>query len=247
MSVIAHSPDHQRLIRQLDAISVLGAEDRDVLATLPLNIRSITENSDIVSRGDRPSSCCLILEGFTCRYNILASGQRQIFSFHVPGDIPDLQSLHIEVMDHSLGALTPCRVAFIPHAAIDELLRTRPRIARAFWRETLIDAAIFREWLASVGRRTAYQSVAHLICEIYVQLLAVGLAGGLNFELPITQEELGDALGLSAVHINRVLQELKVARVIASNRRQIVIIDWERLKAAGDFDPGYLHLRHDEL
>jgi CRP-like cAMP-binding protein len=196
-----------------------------------------------VKEGDRPLDCCLIVQGFVARYKLLGEGQRQIFSFHIPGDIPDIQSLHLEVMDHSLGALTPCRVAYIPHQSLNELILRHPNLGSAFWRDTLIDAAVFREWLAGVGRRTAYQRIAHLICELYVRLQAVGLAEEWSFELPITQVEMADALGLSSVHVNRVLQDLRREGLIVSRSPVTAIADWERLQVAGDFDPGYLHLR----
>ena len=235
--------EHARLIRKLETIAELSPADREALSRLPLRIELIAENNDIVREGDSPSDCCLILDGFVARYKVLGEGQRQIFSFHIPGDIPDVHSLHLEIMDHSLGALTRCRVAYIPHSVMMDLIEKHPRLAWAFWRDTLIDAAVFREWLAGVGRRSAHQRIAHLFCEVYVRLRAVGLADELKFELPITQVELADALGLSSVHVNRVLQDLRKEGLIASTATSTQIRDWERLKAAGDFDPAYLHLR----
>ena len=235
--------EHARLIRKLETITEVSSADREALSRLPLRVELIAENNDIVHEGDTPSDCCLILDGFVARYKLLGQGQRQIFSFHIPGDIPDVHSLHLEVMDHSLGALTRCRVAFIPHNAMMNLIEKHPRLAWAFWRDTLIDAAVFREWLAGVGRRSAHQRIAHLFCEVYIRLRSVGLADELKFELPITQVELADALGLSSVHVNRVLQDLRREGLIVSTATSTQISDWERLKAAGDFDPGYLHLR----
>ena len=235
--------EHARLIRKLETIAELSSAEREAISRLPLRVEPIAENNDIVREGDSPSDCCLILEGFVARYKLLGQGQRQIFSFHIPGDIPDLQSLHLQIMDHSLGALTNCRVAFIPHQAMFDLINKQPRLTSVFWRDTLIDAAVFREWLAGVGRRSAHQRIAHLFCEVYVRLRSVGLADDWRFELPITQVELADALGLSSVHVNRVLQDLRRDGLIASTASSTQIRDWERLKAAGDFDPAYLHLR----
>lgn len=235
--------EHARLIRKLETITELSSSDREAISRLPLRVELIAENNDIVREGEAPSDCCLILEGFVARYKLLGQGQRQIFSFHIPGDIPDLQSLHLEIMDHSLGALTRCRVAFIPHQAMHQLIEKQPRLASVFWRDTLIDAAVFREWLAGVGRRSAHQRIAHLFCEVYVRLRSVGLADEWRFELPITQVELADALGLSSVHVNRVLQDLRRDGLIASSATSTQIRDWDRLKAAGDFDLAYLHLR----
>lgn len=241
------STEHERLIRKLSTIVKLSSADKADLAALPLNVRLVAADVDIVREGERPTQCCLLLDGFACRYKILPNGGRQIFSFHIPGDIPDLQTLHVEVMDHSLGTLVPTRVAFIPHAALSELMARNPNILAACWRDTLIDAAVFREWLAGVGRRTAYQRIAHLLCELAVRLQSVGLGDPDGFELRVTQAELGDSLGLSTVHVNRVLQDLRSEALIASRGRYMAIRDWEGLKSAGEFDPNYLHMRQSPV
>ena len=239
-------PELRFLIAKLRSIAELPNSSEQALLALPFRVRSFAENTDIVRQGDRPGECALLLDGFACRYKVLGEGQRQIMSFHIPGDIPDLQSLHLPVMDHSLMALTPTKLAFIPHLALNDLTRTYPEITVAFWRDTLIDASVFREWLAGVGRRTAHQRVAHVICEVYVRMRSVGLAEKGGFPLPVTQAELGDSLGLSTVHVNRVLQDLRRDGLISSKGRFVVIEDWEQLKAAGDFEAGYLHLRMAE-
>lgn len=231
------------LIAKLRAIAALPNSAEQALLALPFRLKSFAENTDIVRQGDRPGECAVLVEGFACRYKLLGEGQRQIMSFHIPGDMPDLQSLHLPVMDHSLMALTPTKLAFVPHLALNEITRTYPEIAAAFWRDTLIDAAVFREWLAGVGRRTAHQRIAHVICEVYVRLRSVGLTQNGSFQLPVTQAELGDSLGLSTVHVNRVLQDLRRDGLISSKGRFVVIENWEELKAAGDFDAGYLHLK----
>jgi CRP-like cAMP-binding protein len=239
--------EHERLIRKLESIAKLNDTERRALGALPLRIRKYADNDDIVQQGDMPGDCCLIVEGFVCRYKLLGRGQRQIVSFHIPGDVPDFQSLHLEVMDHSLGALSPCSVAFIPHAAVKELMQNQPGLAAAFWRDTLIDASIFREWLCGVGRRSAYERIAHLIAEMFVKYEAVGLTRNGSFELPITQAEYGDALGLSTVHVNRSLQALRKQGLIVSKGSRTQILDWEGLKKAGDFDPLYLHMHPHNL
>jgi CRP-like cAMP-binding protein len=195
-----------------------------------------------VREGDRPSECCLVVEGFTCRYKFTAEGKRQIFSFHIPGDIPDLQSLHLKVMDHSLMTLTPCKLAFVPHQSLTGLMRRCPRVADVMWRDTLIDAAIFREWMIGMGRRSAYTRIAHVLCEVLVKMRSVGLANGHGCELPLTQAELGDALGLSTVHVNRSLQELRGDGLIELRGGSLTVLNWDGLKKAGEFDPTYLHL-----
>lgn len=236
------SPDHLRLIRKLSLWGDLGAEDRYALARLPLHVRECPENADIIREGETASECCLVLEGLVCRYRLLSGGARQILSFHPPGDVVDFQSLFLRARDHSIGALTPSRLAAIPHAALHDLLETRPGVARAFWRETLVDAAIARSWLAGVGRRNARQRLAHMICELFVRTRVIDMGQSDGFDLAATQPELGDCLGLSAVHVNRVFQELKRDGLISSQGRFIRILDWEGLRRAADFDATYLHL-----
>ncbi|HVI30839.1 Crp/Fnr family transcriptional regulator [Phenylobacterium sp.] len=231
------------LIAKLRSIAELPDSAEQALLALPFRLKTFAENTDIVRQGDRPGECAVLVEGFACRYKLLGEGQRQIMSFHIPGDMPDLQSLHLPVMDHSLMALTRTKLAFVPHLALNEITRTYPEITVAFWRDTLIDAAVFREWLAGVGRRTAHQRIAHVICEVYVRMRAMRLTENGSFQLPVTQAELGDSLGLSTVHVNRVLQDLRRDRLISSKGRFVVIENWELLQAAGDFDVSYLHLK----
>jgi CRP-like cAMP-binding protein len=235
-------PEHNVLIRKLQSIGPLADDERDCVLDLPLSIKEVGPDQDIVREGDRPSECCLVIEGFTCRYKLTADGKRQIFSFHTPGDIPDLQSLHLRVMDHSLKTITPCKVAFMPHDSITRLTRRCPRVADILWRDTLVDAAVFREWMISIGRRSAYTRIAHLLCEVFARLRAVGLTNGYECEFPITQNEIGDALGLSTVHVNRSLQELRADGLIELRRNTLTILDWDGFKKAGEFDPMYLHL-----
>jgi CRP-like cAMP-binding protein len=236
-------PERSRLIRKLRSIADLSPEDEQAVFGLPMTFRSLGPDQDIVREGDRPSQCCLVVEGFACRYKLLPGGKRQIMSFHIAGDIPDLQSLYLDVMDHSLGTLVACRIALISHDSLREVARGCPGIGAAFWRDTLIDAAVFREWMVGLGRRDAYGRIAHLFCEMFVRLKAVGLADGETYDLPITQAELGDALGLSTVHVNRVLQELRANGLIRSQGRLHTVLDWPGLSRAGQFDPTYLHLR----
>jgi CRP-like cAMP-binding protein len=236
------SPEHARLIRKLETIAVLSNAEKQAIAGIPLRLKSFEEDTDLSREGEAPTECCLVIDGLVCRYKVLGAGQRQIMSLHLPGDIPDLQSLHLGVLDHSLGSLTAGRAAYLPHAAVRDLTDRFPNITAAFWRDTLIDAAVSREWLAGIGRRTAHQRVAHLICEVFVRSRALHLVEERLFELPVTQAELGDALGLSTVHVNRVLQDLRRDDLITWRGKSILVKDWERLSLAGDFDPGYLHL-----
>jgi CRP-like cAMP-binding protein len=149
-------------------------------------------------------------------------------------------------MDHSLMTLTPSRLAFISHESLTELMHRCPRIAGVMWRDTLIDAAVFREWMIGIGRRSAEARIAHILCEILVRMRAVGLSNGDACELPITQAELGDALGLSTVHVNRSLQELRADGLMELQRGTLTILNWDGFKKAGEFDTAYLHLREQE-
>jgi len=231
------------LIRRLESIAPVSDEERQAIAALPITVRDLRADQDILRDQDRPSQCCVILEGFACRYKLLPGGRRQIVSFHIPGDIPDLQSLHLEIMDHNLGTVVPSKVAFIPHETVRLFLRAHSRIADVFWRDTLIDAAVFREWVVNVGRREAYGRIAHVLCEVYVRLRAVGLVNGQSYLMPVTQAELGDATGMSTVHVNRTLQELRRDGLISTPRSgQVVIESWDGLQKAGEFDQTYLHL-----
>ena len=229
------------LFRKLRSISPLSDDEKHCLLTLPHSMKSVGPDQDVVREGQRPTECCLVVEGFVCRYKLTAEGKRQIFSFHIPGDIPDLQSLHIEVMDHSLATLTPSKLAFIPHEGLKKLMHRCPRIADVLWRDTLIDAAVFREWMIGIGRRSAETRIAHVLCEVLVRMRAVGLADGHGCDLPVTQNEIGDALGLSTVHVNRCLQELRGKGLIELRGGALTVLDWKGLKEAGEFDTSYLH------
>lgn len=231
-----------RLVRQLKSIAFVSQAEIDAIGTLPFRTRSVAENRDIVREGDRPTESCLVLDGLVCRYKMVMDGRRQILSLHFAGDMPDLQSLHLDAMDHGLSALTPARLAFVPHDALRETIRRLPRLADIFTRHALIDASIFREWIANIGRRPARERVAHMFCEVYTRMHALGIVDQDSFKLPMTQAELGDATGLSSVHINRTLQSLRKDGLISTHGDVHTVSNWERLRELGDFDPAYLHL-----
>ncbi|MGF9757070.1 Crp/Fnr family transcriptional regulator [Microvirga sp. 0TCS3.31] len=239
-------PDYNPMIRKIESIFTLNDDERQALQSLPMQVMAIKADQDIVREGDRPSRSCLILSGFACTYKVTAQGKRQIVSFNLPGDVPDLQSLHLKVLDNSVGTISPCSVGFIPHEALRDVCTRYPRIAAAFWRETLIDAAIFREWVMNVGRRETYNRMAHVLCELLVRLRAVGLAEGYSCDLPITQAEFADAIGVTNVHVNRVLQQLRADGLIELSGDRLNILDWEKLKQVGEFDPTYLHLEDEQ-
>lgn len=231
----------EHLVRKLETFSALSDSERQAVRTMFSGARRCSAGEDIVTEGEMPSSVSLIVEGLACRYRTMPDGRRQIMSFHITGDLVDLHGLVLGTMDHSVGCLTPCRLVTAPHQKLHELLEQHPRLARALWRDTLVDGAVWREWLVGMGRRSAYSRIAHLLCEVMARMMAVGLADGQSCDLPLTQQELADSLGLSLVHVNRVLQRLRASGLVSLGRGALKVHDWEGLKQAGGFDPGYLH------
>jgi CRP-like cAMP-binding protein len=245
MSVPDLHPTFEKLVRRLERRSPLGEEDRRALLSLPHSVRRLAAGAHIIRDGDPAEHCSLILSGFAYRYKITGEGGRQIISFHVAAEFVDLQNSLLGIADHSVQMLTDAEIALIPANAIQDLAMTRPAIARTLWIDTLIDASIFREWVVNVGRRDSRARIAHLLCEFSLRLEAAGLASNHHYELPMTQEQLADAVGLTSVHVNRVLKQLGEEGLIRRDRRSIVIEDWSRMRAAGDFNERYLH--HDAM
>ncbi|MBR0750931.1 Crp/Fnr family transcriptional regulator [Bradyrhizobium jicamae] len=229
------------LLTKLTVSNRLDGEDVQAISRLPIRLRHLQAQEMIIADGAQSEDCCLIAEGFAFRAKSTIDGSRQVLSLHIPGEVPDLQSLHLHIMDHDLMALTPCTVGFIAHDALKALNTARPSVAAAFWRESLIDAAIFREWIVNVGRRSATARMAHLFVEMHQRLKAVGRTHEGEFAFPITQADLADCLGLSTVHVNRVLQTLRRDGVLAVNRADYHILDMDKMSDIGGFDPTYLH------
>lgn len=233
------------LILKYRARDKLSEEERGVLEDAIVDVRDIGPDQDLVRQGSRPTASTLLLDGYTIRYHDLASGKRQISAVHVTGDFLDLHSFLIRRMDHSVATLSPCQVAMVPHARLREITEKYPHLTRILWLSTLIDAAIHREWVVSMGRRSAVARLAHLVCELYVRLQQVGGTDGQRFHFPVTQVELGDILGLSVVHVNRSLQDLRAGGAVSWHDEQICVRDWDRLKQIAEFDDDYLHLLHE--
>jgi CRP-like cAMP-binding protein len=229
-------------LRKLEVRDVVSAEEKQALIACAADEVLFPAGADLVREGDRPDTSMLVLDGFTSRYRDAPDGTRQITAIHIPGDFVDLHSLLLKEMDHSVGALSACHVVRFPHARLTRLTETHPHLTRLLWLMTLIDASIHREWLAAAAR-TAPEQIAHLICELYVRLGVTGLiAPDQSFALPLTQTELGEALGLSAVHVNRSLQQLRSEDLFIWQNQTIRILDWAGLRHRASFDPRYLHL-----
>ena len=235
--------DAHPFVRKLQSIALftLSDDERAALYALPMQIAHVDAYQDIERERDRPSRCFALLDGFASTYKTTRTGKRQVMAYHVPGDVPDLQSLHLKVLDNSVSTISPCRVGFVQHDAMRALFQAHPRIGLAFWRMTLIDAALMREWMLNIGRREAYARMAHLFCELITRLEAVGLVVDRTCPLPMTQPELADALGITPVHANRTLRDLKAAELVTLRSRRLAVDDWEGLKTTAEFDPAYLH------
>lgn len=231
----------RKLVSAGESRNALPADDRDLVLSVCDDVRPCGARRDIISEGDRPDHFHLMIEGWSCRYKILPDGSRQITAFLVPGDFCDVHVTLFDQMDHNIGALSDSRVAFISRAQMTRLME-RPRIARALWWSGLVDEAVLRSWIVNLGRRDAFERVGHLICEMHARLRNVGLAQDGGFTMPLTQEELGDATGLTPVHVNRTLRRLREEQLATFSRQRIFIPDVGILREAVSFDPNYLHL-----
>jgi CRP-like cAMP-binding protein len=232
----------ERVLRRLETRSPLEQDDRDAIRGLPFVYRTLEPAAYLVREGEPPEMCALLLRGFAHRHKVTGDGQRQIMSVHMPGEFLDLQNSFLEVADHNVQALTRCEVAMVPVPALRSLALDHPRVGRAMWIDTLIDAAIFREWIVNVGRRDSISRIAHLLCEFALRLEAAGLAADHRYEMPMTQEQIADCTGLTPVHVNRVLKELGRQGLIDREKRSVSLIQWDRLQQIGDFNTRYLHM-----
>ena len=237
------------LTRKLELFGDLHDDDKRALDEVIESRERLDAHQDIIREGDQPSDVHLVLEGVACRYKILPDGRRSIFAFLIPGDFCDLNVFILKTMDHSIATVSPCTIVRIPRGRVLSLSE-RPAIARALWWTTLVDEAVLREWLVNMGQRSAENSIAHLFCELHLRLRSVGLSNGGEFTFPLTQAELADTMGLSAVHVNRSLQSLRAQGLITLRSGRLVILDVDRLGASCQFNSNYLHLqagKRDEI
>ncbi|MES2445376.1 MAG: Crp/Fnr family transcriptional regulator [Pseudomonadota bacterium] len=230
------------MAKRLGRGAALTSDDCAAVLAMPHVAREFEAGQYLLREGDRPKYCSFMLSGFTYRHKFVGDGGRQIVSIHIPGDFIDLQNMLLDTADHNIQALTGSVVAQVDVEVVAAHSFAHPGLGRGFWRESLVEASIFREWVANIGRRDARSRTAHLLCELATRREAAGLGARDTFELPMTQEQLGDALGLTAVHVNRTLKALHDDGLITRSKRSVSIADWARLRDTADFTSGYLHL-----
>jgi CRP-like cAMP-binding protein len=235
------------LVRKLNNHVALGDDDKNALLDLPHTVRDLKATAYIVREGEVPGACAILLEGFAFRQKLVDDGARQILSIQIPGDALDMQHLFLDCADHNVQALTDVKVAMVPRAALRTIAMVRPTVAQAFATNQQVEASISREWLLNVGRRDARRRVAHLLCEVAIRLEGQLLVPDYGYELPMSQEQLGDATGLTAVHVNRTLMALEKEGLITRVKRRIHVPNWANLKRAAGFSTIYLHLGQQEI
>jgi CRP-like cAMP-binding protein len=229
------------LARRWSRRSPLSEEDRKALLSLPFTRKTYGKDAYIVREGEHPTESAVLLQGMAFRQKLLRDGARQIISFHIPTEFVDLQNSLLGTADHSVQSLNRAVLATIPRSALIELADARPAIRMAMWIDTLVDSSIFREWVVNVGRRDSRARIAHLLCELVVRMRRVDSGNGEMFDFPVTQEQLADATGLTAVHTNRTLQSLRKDGLIQLTGKSLAVLDWDGLCEVGDFDELYLH------
>ncbi len=231
------------MVRKLDLWKPLAANDREAILGLSFTLRVLCAGQYLVWDGDRPQHSLVLLSGFAVGHKVAGNGGRQITSIHMNGDIIDLQNSLLGIADHNVQMLSASQVAMIPVDAMRELAFRCPTVGMALWYETLVEASILHEWILNIGRRDARTRIAHLLCEFAMRLEVAELGEATVYELPITQEQLADAVALTSVHVNRTLKRLETDGFIRRTKRMISISDWHALAKVADFEPRYLHLQ----
>lgn len=237
----------QALVKKFESHIALNPDDRRALLSLPITVKEIPAGGYVVREFDRPGPCQVLIDGFAIRAKLSADGSRQIIAVQLPGDALDLQHLYLDVADHNVQALTKIKVAEIGRSDLRQRVESHINLMRAFTIENAVEASISREWLLNVGRRSGIERIAHLICEVATRIERQEVADMYGYVLPMTQEQLGDATGLTAVHVNRMLRDLEKSGLIARSRNKITITDWTGLSTLSDFNQSYLHLDRQTL
>jgi CRP-like cAMP-binding protein len=234
------------LVANLELRCPLSPSDREAVLALPYTLKSLAPGSYAVREGEPPTGCGVLVSGFAYHQKLTGDGGRQILSIHIPGEALDFQNIFLNVADHSVQMLTRGHLAVVPRADIQRIARHSASICHAILVTTLVEASIFREWILNVGRRDAKSRLAHVLCELAVRLDAHGLTDHMGYHLPMTQAELADALGLTPVHLNRVIRSLESDGLINRSKRDLSFPDWERMRDMADFNDRYLHLAVQE-
>lgn len=235
------------LLRKLLSRSFLSQEEQDALTRARTKVQPVAAHQDLLVEDTLPNHVVIIERGFACRYRILPDGQRSIFAYLIPGDLCGLHASVLGRLDHSVATLTTCEVSTIPLQTLDALAVEYPAIERALRRIKLVDEAVLREWFIGTGRRSTGRHMAHLFCELLVRLRTVGHAVGNSYELPLTQADLADAVGVSPVHTNRILQALRRDGLIRLEGKRLTICDLDRLMRFANFNPKYLRVEAEVL
>ena len=230
---------HLMKLRARDEVS--PAEEKAIRGAV-VDYREYPSDRVFIRAGEELDHSTLLLDGLMCRQKDLRGGERQITQLHVAGDFADLHSFTLKRLDHDVMTLTPCQVAIVPHERLRSITEEHPHLTRVFWFSTNLDAAIHREWALSLGRRSANARVANLFCELLVRLRIVGLADESSYELKLTQADLAEMLGLTAVHVNRTLKELREQGLVEFRGARVTIGDLAALERLAEFDPRYLYL-----
>lgn len=231
-----------RHLMKLRARDEVSEQEERAIASVISVVKDFPADLTVIRRGEELTSSTLLLDGLMCRYKDLRSGERQICEIHVPGDFVDLHSFTLKHLDHNIMTLTPCRIALVPHERLRAITEEFPHLTRVYWFGTNLDAAIHREWELSLGRRSALSRTANFFCELHIRLGLVGLADDSGYDLPVTQIEMAECLGLTSVHVNRTLKQLREQNAVEFRRGRVKLLDLDILRRIAEFDPAYLYL-----
>jgi len=229
-------------LKKLRKRTEISPEEERVLRSLIVETRRVPADRILIRAGEELTNSVFLLDGWMARSKDMATGERQVTELHITGDFPDLHGFTLKRLDHDIVTLSECTIGLVPHERLLEVTRDYPHLTRVFWFSTNVDAAITRELALSLGQRSAIARMAHLFCELYVRLDVVGRTKGNRYEFPLTQRELSECLGLTVVHVNRTLQELRRKGLVEFENRHLTILDRPGLEGIAEFDPNYLYL-----
>jgi CRP-like cAMP-binding protein len=229
-------------LKQLRRRTEISPEEERAIRGAVSETREVAADTMVIRSGEEVHSSLMLLDGWMARSKDLQSGERQVTELHIAGDFADLHAFTLKRLDHDLLTLSDCTVAVVPHDRLKDITERYPHLGRVYWFSTNVDAAMNREWALSLGQRSALSRMAHLFCELYVRLDLVGRTNGKGYQFPLTQRELSECLGLTVVHANRTLQELRRRGLVELESRQLTILDHRGLEGVAEFDPSYLYL-----